>query len=366
MQLENHSKVDLVHDSIHERIISGDLKIGDQIPTEAELAAEFGCSRGTVSKAIERLAHDGLVERRTRAGTRVIESSVRRSKDNVQLDACAFIYPNEQHEGIWRIVQGFQQAAQAVKRRTMMLTTGTDFRKEAEILGRLGEFDVKGAVVYPVLPGPRDQINFGQMLLKCPFPVVLTDVSLPGLDTPAVVADGFHAGYTMTRHLVEGGAKRIGFLTNYHAMPFMRDRFLGYRQALEGAGIEVPEQWWLSEPGMHPDFTDPVSSCVPAAKRLLQRGGELEGIVCANDFLALGCLRAARELGLRVPEQLKVVGIDDYALSAQSEPSLTTYHIPYEQMGQLAFQMLNRLVQGARISATEVPLRGNIVVRQSG
>lgn len=365
MQATTSNKLDFLRKELENRILNGIWNIGDQIPSENELATEFGCSRGTVSKAVACLVHDGLVQRRTRAGTRVMADSIGKLPTPFQLDAYAFIYPNEQHEGIWRIVQGFHQAARTVKQKTALLTTGTSFRKEAEIIGRLSEFDVKGAVVYPVLPEPQDRNYFSQMLLQCRLPVVLVDVSLPDLARPAVVVDGLHAGYTMTRHLLAQGLKRIGFLSNYAWTQYMRDRYLGYRQALREAGLEEWADWTLLEPGMRPDFEDPLKESRKLAKQFLSRATEVQGIVCATDFLALGCLQVAQELEIRVPEQLKVAGIDDYAPAAVSTPSLTTYHVPYEEMGRQAFDVLNRLLHQEQPPPLETQVRGEMVIRRS-
>ena len=396
VELKTRNRPEDIYQDLRERIVDGAWKVGDRISTEEELAIKYGVSRATVNKAIVRLQHDGLVERRTRAGTRVISNTISRGGPPLALDALAFIYPTDQHEGIWRIAQGFQQGAQAAQRRTMLLSTDTNLRKESEIVGRLSEFDVKGAVVYPVLPEPVDQIYFGQMLLACRFPVVLVEVNLPGFGRPAVVVDGFHAGYTMTRHLLSGGARRIGFLSNYAWTPFIRDRYLGYRQAMEEAHLAMPASGVLLASVMHPNFSDPVAESRDLARQFLVkagvtpasclrggvqepvpvgRAGGLDAVLCANDFLALGCLEAARELGLAVPERLKVVGIDDYALAAQADPPLTTYHIPYEQMGREAFGILNRLLAAASPAASgpegqasanlELPLRGELVVRRS-
>jgi DNA-binding LacI/PurR family transcriptional regulator len=366
MQLEECTKPDLVYRTLEGRIVSGVWKIGDQIPTEIQLAAEFGLSRGTVSKAIARLVHDGLVQRRTRAGTRVIRTSVERKQDRIQLDAVAFIYPSERHEAIRQIVEGFQQAAHEVGRRTVTLTTGTDFRKEAEIVGRLSEFDVKGAVVYPVLPEPKDRLYFEQMLLACRFPVVLADITLPGLGCPAVVVDNFHAGHTMTRHLTKQGLRRIGFLSNGAWVPSIQNRYGGYRWALEEAGLEEQPGWALMESSLCPDFEHPVEKTRRLTNRFLEDTRGLDGVVCGDDFLALSCLASARELGIRVPEDLKVVGISDYTVAAQSKPSLTTYHTPHREIGRQAFQLLNRLLQGEKLPMLEARVRGRLIVRQSG
>lgn len=366
MLIGNQSKANSVYRVVAQRITDEVWGVGDQLPTEAEMAAEFGCSAGTVSKAMARLVHDGLVERRPRAGTRVLRNTVEKEHARIELDACAFIYPSEQHEGIRRIAEGFQQAAHVVERRTVMLTTGTDFRREAEIIGRLSEFDVKGAVVYPVLPEPEDRLYFAQMLMACRFPVILMDIALPGFGRPAVVMDGFHAGHRMTRHLLGQGLKRIGFLSNYAWVPATRDCYLGYCWALEEAGIEERQDWTLLEPSMHLDLEHPVERSHPFTKRFLEKVRGVEGVVCSDDFLAVSCLASARELGIRVPEDLKVVGASDYTISVQSEPTLTTYRTPFEEMGRRAFQMLEQSVRGEKLSKLEVKVRGELVVRQSG
>lgn len=356
---------DALHQEMYRRILSSVYEVGDRVPTEVELARTFGCSRTTVGKALARLEHDGLVERRTRAGTRVIRNRPLHEEIKPQLDAVAFIYPSEQHEGTRRIMQGFQEAAREAKRRTVTLTTGTNFRKEAEIIGRLGEFDVKGAVVYPVLPEPKDRLYFEQMLLSCRFPVVLTDVTLPGLECPAVVVDNFHAGYTMTRCLLDQGLRRIGFLTNHAWVPFAQNCYRGYCWAMEEVGVEKQPDWTLLEPSLHVDFEHPVEGSRALAKRFLENAHGLEGVVCGDDFHALACLALARELGIQVPGQLKVVGISDHTLSAQSTPSLTTYHVPYTEMGHQAFQMLTCLLRGEKLPKMETVVRGHLVVRQS-
>lgn len=369
MQAKTSAKVDDVYRVLEARIGDQTWGLGCQIPTEVELASEFGCSRATVGKALARLVHEGLVERKTRSGTRVIRSTAASTGvQGVQLDAFAFVYPSDQHDGIRRIAQGFQEAAHAVQRRVIMLSTGTDFRKEGEIVGRLDEFDVQGVVVYPVLPKPEDRLYFAQMLHACNFPVVLADTSLPGFSGHSVIADGFHAGWTTTQHLLKRGLKKIGFLSNYAWKASVRETYLGYRQALEVADISLDANWVQLDDGIQPAFEHPLSVGSLFVKKFLQNAIDqgLEGVLCADDFLALVCLDAARELGISVPDQFKVVGVSDYAISAQSSPALTTYHVPFEEIGRQSFHVLNSLISGGKLPTSEVPVRGHLVVRKSG
>jgi GntR family transcriptional regulator, arabinose operon transcriptional repressor len=365
VELGSSNKLDYVFQQLEKKIISGELKVGDQMLTENELAAYFNCSRGTVSKAVGRLVHEGLVERRTKVGTRVIRNSTTRTSPlSLKLDASALIFPGEQHEGIWRIERGFQGAAREAKRRVIMLTTGTDFRKEAEIIGRLSEFDVKGAVIYPVLADPADQVYFVQMISASRFPVVMVELNIAGFGRPAVVADGLHAGYTVTKHLLDQGLKKIGFLTNYAWVPFMRDRYQGYRQAMLEAGLVENSSHVLLEPSMRPSFEDPLAEPTRMAREFIRDHRDLEGIVCGNDWLAHGCLVAAVEAGISVPKEMKIIGIDDFRSLPHSD-RLTTYHIPYEEMGREAFWTLETCFQGLTPAIVERQMRGYLVVRDS-
>lgn len=354
-------KLDAIYHALQARITSGRWSVGDHIPTERDLAEEFDCSRGTMGRAIAQLVREGFLERRTRVGTRVISRNPLR-ESAIDFDACAFIHPSQQHEGVWRTASGFQRAAGHAKCRTLMLSTGTDFRKEAEIIGRLSEFDVKGAVLFPVILAPEDMAFYTQMILACRFPVVLVELNIAGMGRPAVVADGLHAGYTMTKHLIRKGAKKIGFLGNYAWAPIVREKYLGYRQAMEEAGLLIDGRAHL-DPSMTPCFDDPLREPTELARTYLQQHPDVEAVVCSLDFLAVGVIHVARELGRSVPHDLKVVGIDDYSLAAAN--GLTTYRVPCETIGARAFETLNAIISGRSPAVPEMQIRGELVSRQS-
>ena len=354
-------KPDAVFAELEKRIAAGRWQVGERIPTEVALAAEFRCSRTTVSKALSRLTHAGVVERRTRDGTRVLRASAA----SPGLEARAFVYPSERHEGIWRTVCGFQEAAFAAERPTLMLPTGADQRKGAEMVGRLGELGVKGAVLWPVILTARDHEYYVRMIQACPVPLVLAEVNLPGVRRPAAVPDGFHAGYTATRHLLRRGLRKIGFLANFAWAPLTRDKYLGYRQAMEEADLDGASPRVLLEDAMTPRFggaDDVLREPKAVAARYLAAQRDLEAVVCGNDYMALGLLAVARKRKRRVPDDLKVVGIDDFGPAA--EAGLTTYRIPYEEIGRRAFALLEGGIAGQG-GAPESQVRGELVIRAS-
>lgn len=368
MQQETISKVDTIHSELQQRIVSGFWSMGERLPTEPTLAQEFGCGIGTISKVMARLTHDNLVQRRSRAGTVVINNTLTTPLTATgvpELDAQAFIYPGEQHESIWRISRGFQAAAAQAGRRVMMLGSGPDLRKEVDIVSRLAELNVRGAVLYPVLLSPQDHIYYLQAILACRLPVVLL-CNLHGARCSSIVADGLHAGFTTTNYLIQSGCRRIGFLANNAWSVSIRDRYLGYRQALELAGIAENPDLTVRIQQMLPKMDDPLGEPTQIARDYLKRvRGKLDAVVCGADFLGIGLLRAARELGLRVPEDFRIISTVDNTTGSQAEVPLTAYHVPLEQQGSRAFEILEATTRGELKESVEEQVRGEIIVRQS-
>ena len=359
MAVRKIKKLDLVFNELERRILNKVWKVGDQIPPEQALAAEFKCSRSTIGMAIAQLDHGGLVERRVRTGTHVISNTPNRQTAPLQLDACAFIYPSEQHEGVARMVKGFQQAAHELDRRVVLMSTGANIQKESEIISRLGEFDVKGAVIFPMMIDPLQYPFYSKMVSACSFPIVLVEVGLPETRRPAVVVDGFDAGYTMAKHLIAQGIRKIGFLANYGWVNTTRDKHLGYRRALSEAGLD-DASYAMIEPEMHPSYDHPLEEPRKIATEYLKQHPDVEGVVCSSDFLAVGLLQVARESGRRVPRDLRITGMDDFALAAAE--GLTTYRIPYEEIGRRAFEVLNASMIGTTAPG-DIYVRGELVKR---
>lgn len=368
MQKSPKERLKSLHESFIERISDGQWAVGQTLKPAKELAKEFDCSVGMVSKALAMLAHDGLVEQRKRIGTRVISGNIAQHKDavpSIRLDAFAFIHPSELHENGWMTAVGFQKAAAASGRRVVTLSTGVDFKQEAEVVRRLDEFDVQAAAILPILVTPEDHIKFAKLIIDAKFPIVLVDHCPAGVDCSSVQFDCFHAGFTVTEHLLKTGNRRIGFLTNNGLRLSGRNRHQGYVWALREFGLQPDPGLVCFETNSHPDFEDPYREPTAMAKSYLQRVNiaKLDAVVCSNDVLAIGLMRAANELGMKVPDDFRIVGIDDLQLSGQM--GITTYRPPFEALGIHAFEMLNSLSNGQRSDPSALSLRGNLIIRKT-
>jgi DNA-binding LacI/PurR family transcriptional regulator len=177
------------------------------------------------------------------------------------------------------------------------------------------------------------------------LPLVLVDNYLPGVDLPAVIPD-YQAGARMaTDHLLTLGHRRIAILGAAVSYPFGWQTVEGYAEALTGREVG-------QDPALVRRTEISVEAATAATRSLLALREPPTALFAVTDAMAIGALRAARERGVRVPEQLAVVGMDDIDMSAYTDPPLTTVRIAKDAMGRLAAGWLIGLIEG---EATERP-----------
>ena len=187
-------------------------------------------------------------------------------------------------------------------------------------------------------------------------PLVSIDPHAGPAGLPTVDSDNVIGAMLATRHLLELGHRRIGFMAGRPDLESSRLREEGYRQALAEAGIEVdPELIRVA------DYRrDTVRAPVTA---LLSHPDRPTAIFAANDLSAMGPMDVARELGLDVPGDLSVVGFDDIPESIRTTPPLTTVHQPIQAMGAAGITMLIALMNDSPVAQTHVRLPNSLVVR---
>jgi LacI family transcriptional regulator len=188
--------------------------------------------------------------------------------------------------------------------------------------------------------------------------VVVDPAGVPTLDVPTIGATNWAGGVSATEHLTGLGHRRIGFVAGTPTLWSSRARLEGYRAGLENAGL--PYDPALVVAG---DFS--YEAGFRGAARLLELPAPPTAVFAANDQMALGVYEAVRRKGMRVPEDVSVVGFDDLPESRWSSPPLTTVHQPLAQMGALAARTVLRLVNGEDLESPRVELATELVVRYS-
>jgi LacI family repressor for deo operon, udp, cdd, tsx, nupC, and nupG len=175
---------------------------------------------------------------------------------------------------------------------------------------------------------------------------------------PKIGIDNAQAAETAVTHLLSLGHRRIGVILGPSDNPLTRERLLGYRRALAGAGIAFDPALLVGG-----DFS--LASGHDAVPLLLQAPQPPTGIFCFNDEMAIGAMVALRRSRLRVPEDVSVVGFDDIAVAAYASPPLTTVAQPTQAIGRTAMNRLIDLIDGAERSEETVLLPTEFVIRES-
>jgi len=196
-------------------------------------------------------------------------------------------------------------------------------------------------------------------LRRLNVPVVVVDpAGVPATDVPSIGATNWAGGLAATEHLLGLGHRRIGFVAGPPHLLCSRARLDGYRAALEAAGAPLDER--LVQAG---DFYH--ASGFAAGSALLGLDDPPTAIFAASDQMAFGVYEAVRRRGLRVADDVSVVGFDDLPEARWASPPLTTVRQPLVEMGRLAARTVLRLGQGEEIEAPRVELATELVVRDS-
>jgi LacI family transcriptional regulator len=196
-------------------------------------------------------------------------------------------------------------------------------------------------------------------LRRLNIPMVVVDpAGVPAIDVPTIGATNWAGGLTATEHLLSLGHRRVGFIAGPKRLLCSRARLDGYGAGLAAAGIDLDPA--LIRQG---DFYH--ESGFAGAQAMLDLAEPPTAIFAASDQMALGVYEAVRQRGLRVPDDVSVVGFDDLPESRWTSPPLTTVRQPLAEMGLMAARTVLRLAQGEQIETPRIELATELVVRDS-
>lgn len=205
--------------------------------------------------------------------------------------------------------------------------------------------------------GFRFSQKIAEILDKAEVPVVLLDrdlVPYPDWSRYDLVGiDNRRAGYTITSHLPRLGCSRVVFIGRPGSAPTVDARIVGYRRALADAKITLEAHIYRIEPDDQARVTEILDRLRP------------DGFVCVNDFSAAKLLKTLNDLGVAVPEEIRMTGIDDVKYSNLLSVPLTTLHQPCADMGAIAVSAMLERLRYSRLPARDVLLNFHLVVRDS-
>jgi len=251
------------------------------------------------------------------------------------------------------ILSGAAEALYEQDLRAVLCPTQHEHDREVDLLGRLMHGTTDGALLMLPSETPEEL----QALRDFGYPFVVVDARAPLHEgIPAVTAANSSGAKQAIAHLLDHGHRRIGVITGPRSWNASNERLIGYHAALAGAGL-VPD------PQLEVEGDFEHETGYAGGKKLLSLPDPPTAIFAFNDDMAVGALNAALQRGLRVPEDLSIVGFDDSVQAQNVSPKLTTVYQPLAEMGRMAVSLLTRILEGQRLEAVRVELGTRLIVR---
>lgn len=352
-----------VFETVRDRIQSGDYQPGDRIPSEATLIEEFGVSRPTVARALQELERRGLVNRRRGAGTYVSRADADRKIFGLLIPGLG---ATEVFEPICaEMARAAQQDGHSLLWGAAAYTCELDDVDKGAVAWELCERFIRDRVggvffaPFELIPG-KDSINHRIVtaLDEAKLPVVLLDrdyVTYPGRSSHDLVGiNNRRVGHTITDHLFEVGCKRLVFILRTGSASAIHARSAGFAEAFITRRV--------------PFDIDLIHECDPRdvgyIREMLATYGP-DGIVCANDVTAGHLLHSLDELGVRVPEDIMIGGIDDVKYAELLRVPLTTVRQPFAAIGDAAYHTMLERIERPNAAPRHITLGCELVVRSS-
>jgi len=323
--------------------------------TIKDVARELGVSVATVSRALSRPellkpeTRERVMAAVRRLGYRpnVLARGLRRGHTRALLAVVPTLSPF-----FLEIFAGAEEVARQADFALLLGYSNRDPEKEKACFDQVASGQADGIIL---LTGAMPS-DYAQGRYALP-PLVTVLERVPNQNVPVVRTDHRAGAAEATRHLIALGHRRIAHIAGTRTLPSSARRLAGYRETL--AEADLPQ---LSELFGQGDFR--MESGADAMRGFLALADPPTAVLCANDEMAFGAIRAAREAGLRVPQDLSVVGFDDLSIAEYFTPPLTTVHIPRHELGRQAAHALIEHLAGREVPSDRV-LPTRLVLRQS-
>ena len=327
-------------------------------PTIRDVAAAAGVSYQTVSRVINE--RPDVAEDTRRRVLEVIEqlsyqpSAVARSLASRKTHTLGLITQDFSDYFFTQVIVGAEAEARQNGYYFILGSTERNPDDEPEYLRLLTEREVDGILF--ARPSTEGDAQHVRWLIERNTPLVTTSYAIPGVALTVVDVDNVDGGRLAAECLIEAGHREMGMIAGPAGWKSVQDRSQGYKMALQAAGLSC-------DPACieHGDWS--YESGYGAMRRILERGALLTALFAHNDRMAIGAMRALREAGKGIPDDVALVGYDDTPPAAYSYPPLTTIHQPMQEVGKLAVQLLLQMIEDPDIERKETLLKPYLVRR---
>lgn len=326
--------------------------------TVLDVARRAGVSTATVSYVLNgtRFVSEALRER-VMAAARELQYEPNAAARTLRSNRSATIglLVSDLHNPFFtEAIRGIEDVAQARGYTVILTNSAEDPVRESACLRALRARHVDGLILAPA-GGRYAEL---EALLAANVPLVFLDRKVPGLNAAAVTLDNETAAQAAVSHLIELGHQRIGMIAGRSRLSTTLERQDGYRRALAEAGLTVDETLVI-------EGGSTIEGGATAADALLQRSAPPTAVFVANNLMTIGALMVIERHGLSVPDDVALVGFDDFAWADVLRPRLTTVAQPLYEIGETAAELLLSQLAGLLTEPRQVTLPGTLIVRDS-
>ncbi|HEV7216127.1 MAG TPA: LacI family DNA-binding transcriptional regulator [Chloroflexota bacterium] len=283
-----------------------------------------------------------------------IPSAAARSLRSRRTRTLAFVVSDIENPFFTEVVRAAERRAAEAGYTAVLGNTDEELDRERAIVRTLLEQRVDGVLLAPV-SGTSEQQHLRQ-LQERGVPLVLLNRRLPALSAPTVTADNATGSYELTRYALQQGHRRIGVIHGRLDTSTTQERLAGYRRALAEANVEQDDNLLVL------GGSKEERAC-QAAQQLLTQRPRPTCLYAFNNLMTEGMLLAVREAGLACPEEVSLIGFDDFRAARTVTPALTVVAQPTYEIGRTATEFLLRLLDGEAVADAQLPTR--LIVRES-
>lgn len=324
-----------------------------------DVARLAGVSTMTVSRVINKSGYASAATRlrveRAVADLGYVPNVLGRQLRSNRTKTLALVMSDITNPFFTTIARGAEDFAGARGFGVLFCNTDESEVEEIDYVSMLIQRQIDGVLLVPATSSSRSL----PLLRSRKVPVVVLDRRVRSRHVDVVRSDSEAGAHALVRHLVEFGHRRIAVLAGHKTVSTSVDRVAGFRRALAEAGIE-PDPQLIRYGGYH------QADGYAMARHILAVSPQATAIFAANNFIAIGAIRAIREAGLRIPSDISIVGFDDLPDDWSVDPFLTVLAQPAYEFGRRAAELLLERVEGRGLAAaSEIVLPGELIVRRS-
>jgi LacI family transcriptional regulator len=328
-----------------------------------DVAKEAGVSISTVSNALNnsRYVKEETKKRINEVAERLkyTPNIIARGLKTRSTSTVAVIVPDISNQFFAQVIKGVEEVARLRKYNVLLACTYYDVLEEKKSIEILRKQFVDGFVFI----SGYDSFDYIKALNDDKVPVVVADRELEDIKVPSVLIDNFYAMKEAVNYLYDLGHNKIGYISyTYDNQTTVRKRFEGYCEGLKENKLDYnPDMVVISETLR----LNELQGSHEAVRKIIKYKSIPSVIMTASDFIAVGVIEALKDLKIKIPEEISVIGYDNILISQYTSPLLTTVKQPKEKMGDIAMNLLLDIIEGKKIKNRNIVLPTKLIVRRS-